>query len=57
MKQTTSTTKQSEKNDAQTPDWFVNSLADYLGVSLDLDVCANKATSKCNLYYSLDESG
>ena len=55
MKQSASTTKSSEKNSAQTPAWFVDSLRDYLGVNFYLDVCANKYTSKCEYYYSLEE--
>ena len=55
MKQSISTTKASEKNSAQTPRWFFDSLQDYLGVQFRMDVCANKATAKCEDYYSLDE--
>jgi hypothetical protein len=57
MKNTTSTTKASEKNSAQTPRWFFNSLESYLGVQFDLDVCANVETTKCGNYFSLDEHG
>lgn len=50
------TTKESEKDLAQTPWWFIESLKDYAGIhDFDLDVCANKNTSKCNVYYSLEE--
>lgn len=55
MKNNQSTTKASEKNSAQTPRWFFNSLAQYLGESLELDTCANEATSKSIMHYSLDE--
>lgn len=57
MKQSTSTTKASEKNSAQTPQWFVESLQSYLGIDFNLDVCANRDTAKCANYFSLDELG
>lgn len=57
MKNSTSTTKLSEKNSAQTPCWFVDSLESYLGRDFTFDVCANKETAKCVGYYSLDEQG
>lgn len=57
MKNNQSTTKASEKNSAQTPAWFFDSLQDYLGVEFNLDVCANKETAKVWRYFSLDEDG
>lgn len=57
MKNNQSTTKASEKNSAQTPQWFFDSLQEHLGVQFDLDVCANKATAKVSSYFSLDEGG
>lgn len=57
MKNNQSTTKASEKNSAQTPWWFMESLQNYLGSSFDLDVCANKNTAKCHAYFSLEEDG
>ena len=51
-----SSTPKSEKDCAQTPKWFVKSLLSLLGrESFDLDVCANEATAKASLHYSLDE--
>lgn len=50
------TTKESEKDLAQTPWWFIKSLREYAGIqSFDLDVCANKDTSKGEIYYNLEE--
>jgi len=57
MKNIQSTTKANEKNSAQTPQWFFDSLENYLGAIFDLDVCANEATAKCDWHYSLDENG
>lgn len=57
MKNTTSTTPAKEKDCAQTPKWFVQSLESLLGVRFNLDVCANKATAKVDNYFSLDEKG
>lgn len=51
-----SLTPVNEKDCAQTPKWFIASLLSLLGKeSFDLDVCANEATAKANIYYSLDE--
>jgi len=51
-----STTAASEKDCAQTPKWFMKSLLALTGKSeFKLDVCANAATAKADLYYSLDE--
>lgn len=52
-----STTKPSEKDLAQTPVWMIDSILSLLGnrTGFDLDVCANEATAKADLYYSLDE--
>lgn len=53
-----STTPKEEKDLAQTPVWFVESLLDFIGKkNFTLDVCANKATSKGLTFYSLDEAG
>ena len=52
------TTPKQEKDLAQTPVWFVESLLDFIGKqNFTLDVCANKATSKGIHYFSLDEDG
>lgn len=51
-----STTPESEKDLAQTPPWFIESLCNLLGITcFDLDVCANEATAKAIYYYSLQE--
>ncbi|NRA81183.1 MAG: hypothetical protein HRU18_23535 [Pseudoalteromonas sp.] len=55
MKKSESTTAPNEKNSAQTPKWFFKSLEAFIGQKFDLDVCANKATTKCMEYYSLEE--
>jgi phage N-6-adenine-methyltransferase len=53
-----STTPKSEKDCAQTPIWFMNSLLNLTSSSCFLlDVCANKATAKSFAYYSLEEKG
>jgi hypothetical protein len=57
MKQSTSTTKASEKNSAQTPWWFVKSLESLIGQRFTFDACADEKTAKCDSYYSLDERG
>jgi phage N-6-adenine-methyltransferase len=57
MKQTISTTKESEKDCAQTPPWLYESIQEFLGVLFVLDVCANGATAKTGYYYSLEERG
>lgn len=52
----TSNTIESEKDCAQTPVWFVDSSADFLGIEyFELDVAANKETSKAASYLSLSE--
>lgn len=51
-----STTTESEKDLAQTPVWFINSLCDLLGIEFfDLDVCALEKTKKASYFYSLVE--
>lgn len=53
-----SSTPKNEKDFAQTPMWFVESLLDFIGKkNFVLDVCANKATSKGLNYFSLEENG
>jgi phage N-6-adenine-methyltransferase len=52
-----STTPEDEKDRAQTPWWFVRAVEAWQGAPFDLDVCANAATAKCDLYYSLQEMG
>lgn len=57
MKNSKSTTPAKEKDCAQTPTWFIDSLESLLGVRFVLDVCANKATAKVDNHFSLDEKG
>jgi len=53
-----STTKEEERDYAQTPKWFFKAFGeDVLKMNFTLDVCANKATAKVSNYYSLDEDG
>ncbi len=53
-----SSTPVSEKDCAQTPIWFMESLLNLTSKScFMLDVCANEATAKSLNYYSLDEKG
>ena len=57
MKNQSNTSKE-EKDLAQTPEWFISSVLNLLGLpSFDLDVCALKATAKANYWYSLAERG
>lgn len=49
------TTPAEEANLAQTPMWFYQVLQKHLRIEFDLDVCAIKATAKCEFYYSLLE--
>ncbi len=51
-----SNTPEAEKDRAQTPPWFFDSLQKYLNLKLRLDVCAEKQTTKCEHYYSLADS-
>jgi len=55
MKDFSSTTPESEKDLAQTPEWFVRSLSGFTGIRFKLDACANESTSKCARYYSISE--
>ena len=50
-----STTKEDEKDLAQTPVWFVKAVENYLRIKFTLDVCCIKETAKCKKYYSLKE--
>lgn len=53
-----STTDKSEKDLAQTPEWFIYSLCDLIGIKgFDLDVCSLESTKKAEKCYSLDERG
>ena len=53
-----SNTPESEKDLAQTPEWFIYSLTRLLGISIfELDVCALDATSKGSYCFSLAERG
>lgn len=53
-----STTPESEKDLAQTPVWFIESLCDLLGIEFfELDVCALEQTKKAATCYSLAERG
>lgn len=56
MDMNNSTTLESEKDLAQTPRWFVNSLEAYTRIKFTLDVCAYEATAKCECYLSLYEN-
>lgn len=50
-----SSTDESEKDQAQTPWWFVNSVRDFFGIDdFILDVCAEERTKKGITHYSLD---
>ena len=49
-----SNTPVSEKDYAQTPRWFINSLESLMGKRFQLDVCAERKTAKCVRYYNLD---
>jgi len=53
MKVFESTTKESEKDGAQTPWWFIRSLESVLGIKFSLDVCCSKLTAKAGNYFSL----
>lgn len=54
----TSTTPESEKDLAQTPKWFIDSLTAFLGIeSFELDVASLEATKKAGYCYSLAERG
>lgn len=48
-----STTPVTEKDLAQTPDWFIKSLEAHLNHPIDMDVCALPETAKAEAYYSL----
>lgn len=51
-----SNTVESEKDCAQTPWWFIDSLKDFLDMGrFHLDVCCTKETAKAAEYYSLDD--
>lgn len=53
-----STTPKKEKDLAQTPEWFIDSLCALLGIDFfELDVCANESTAKAGSFYSIDERG
>jgi phage N-6-adenine-methyltransferase len=53
-----STTPENEKDLAQTPEWFIESLCDLLGIEyFELDVCALEKTKKAATCYSLSERG
>lgn len=58
MKHQTSNTPESEKDLAQTPVWFIDSLLNLLGLDyFKLDVCALESTKKAKKCYSLIERG
>lgn len=53
-----STTPEKEKDLAQTPKWFIESLCNLLGIGyFKLDVCALEQTKKAATCYSLAERG
>lgn len=54
MKGYKSTTKESEKDCAQTPIWFIESVEKLYGKKFDLDACSLPTTRKCQDYYSLE---
>lgn len=55
-KLTKSKTIESEKDCAQTPWWFMNSLIDYLGINgFDLDACCHPDTAKAFDSYSISQ--
>jgi len=49
------TTPESEKDLAQTPNWFIRSLEKYMGTEISMDVCALPSTAKHEIYYSLED--
>lgn len=56
MNDNKSNTPANEKDLAQTPWWFIESLQSFLCRPFDLDVCASQKTAKVlSNYYSLDE--
>jgi len=55
MDMNNTTTKEDEKDLAQTPWWFIKALENFLGVSFNLDVCALEETAKCFSFYSLED--
>lgn len=58
MKTYESNTPETEKDLAQTPMWFIESLTSLLGIGhFDLDVCALEKTKKAATCYSLAERG
>lgn len=52
---TKSTTPAPEKDLAQTPWWFIESLEDLMGGRFTLDACALEQTKKARHYYNLEE--
>ncbi len=52
MNDSKSNTPVNEKDQAQTPIWFINSMQNLLGQQFALDVCADPETAKCENYYS-----
>lgn len=58
MRNYESKTPESEKDLAQTPHWFIESLCAVLGIEyFELDVCALEATKKAGSCFSLAERG
>jgi len=58
MKSHESKTPEKEKDLAQTPKWFIESLCSLLRIDyFELDVCALEATKKAETCYSLQERG
>ncbi len=53
MDMNNSTTPEAEKDLAQTPRWFYESLQEYLNARFEYDVCALEETAKCNNYFSI----
>lgn len=55
MDMNNSTTPPNEQDFAQTPQWLVDAIAKWRGITFDLDVCAQPQTAKCPAYYCLAE--
>ncbi len=53
MKNYNSETPESQKDCAQTAEWFIKSLESLIGSEFDLDVCCLPETKKAYNYYSL----
>ena len=52
-----STTPEAERDLAQTPQWFVDAIEQYFGITFELDTCCLVATAKCEAFYSLVDHG